>query len=61
LCQLDRALDIAILRSLVAAAEQNDDKLAATDEINAVSRAVIDSHLRYAASDRLHVAWIAER
>jgi len=53
--------NVAVLRTLVAAAEQNDDDIAASDEIDAITRSVIDAHLANAPADRSDVAEVAER
>ena len=53
--------DVAILVSFVTTAEQDDNRVAAPDEIHPVARNVIDPHLRHAAAYRLHVAGIAKR
>ncbi len=58
--QFECAGDIANLGPFVAAAEENDNGIAAPDEIDAETGTVIDAHLRHATTRRLHVAGIAE-
>jgi hypothetical protein len=53
--------NVAILLPFVATAQQHDDRLAAPDEIDTVTGTLIDPHLRYATTYRLHIARIAER
>src|SRR5215471_746534 len=60
-CQLKRTRNVARLCALVAAAEQDDDRVAAADEIHPIARAVVDPHLRHAAAHWPHVTGIAER
>src|SRR3954447_16487963 len=59
--QIDGARDVAFLGPFVAAAQQDDDGVAAPDEIHPIAGTVIDPHLRYAAADRFYVAGVAER
>jgi GNAT superfamily N-acetyltransferase len=51
---------VGVLTSLVAAAKQDDDDLATLDEVDAITRTIIDAKFADAFSDRLHVAGIAE-
>src|ERR1700737_5190677 len=48
--QFEGTRDVAILVSLVTAAKQHDNRVAAPYEINPVARTVIDPHLRHAAA-----------
>src|SRR5690242_13481137 len=59
--QFAGARDVAILRPLVATAEQDDDSVATPDEIDPVAGTVVDPHFQHAASYRFHVARIAKR
>jgi hypothetical protein len=59
--QFKSTRDVAILLPLVAAAEQDDNRVAAADEIHPIARAVVDPHFRHTAAHRLHVTGIAER
>jgi hypothetical protein len=54
--QFEGTRDVAIPVAFVAAAEQDDNRVAAPDEIHPVARTVIGPHLRHAAAHRLHVA-----
>ena len=51
--QFEGARDVAILVSFVAAAEQDDNPVAAPDEIHPIAGAVVNPHLRHAAALRL--------
>src|SRR5215213_1208035 len=53
--------DVAGLRPLVAAAQQDDERLAAADEIDSVTGPIIDPELGDPSADRLRVAEVAER
>jgi hypothetical protein len=46
--QFESPRDIPILAPLVTAAEQNDSRFAAPDEIHPIARTMIDPHLRHA-------------
>jgi len=59
--QFESARNVAILASLVTAAKQNNDNVAAPDEVDPITRAVVDPHLRHARAHRLHVTGIAQR
>jgi hypothetical protein len=59
LCHRLGPLDVAGLRALVAAAQQQQDRRAASAEIDAVAAALVDPELRHAAADRPSVAGIA--
>jgi hypothetical protein len=48
------------LRAFVTASKQNDDRLAASDKVHAISRSVVDAHLRNAFANWLHIAGIAD-
>jgi len=50
---------MSLLRSLVAAADQDDDGLAAPGEINPVSGAMIDAERANRSSDRLRVTEVS--
>src|SRR5579885_715383 len=57
--QLLGALDVAVLRALIATAEQHDRVRPAMDQINAVSGSIIDPQLRNTGPNGTHVARIA--
>ncbi len=59
--QFEGTRDVALLVPFVATAEQEDNRVAALDEIHPLARTVINPHLRHAAAHRLHVAGITER
>ena len=59
--QFEGARAVAFLAPFVSAAEQDDNRVAALDEIHPLARTVVDPHLRHATADRLDVAGIAER
>src|ERR1700722_11836977 len=61
LCQLQGQGDILGLGALVAAAEQDDQKVPALHVIDPVSWAVVDTKFADALADRFYVARIAER
>jgi hypothetical protein len=48
--------DIALLRSLVARAQRDNDYSTAADEVNPVARTLVNFHLRNFALDRLPVS-----
>jgi len=48
------------LRGFVPAAQENDDRVANTREIDAVSRSVVDAYLADATADRFDITGIAE-
>jgi hypothetical protein len=52
---------VLFLCSLIPAAKEHNNDLAALYEIDAVSRAVIDPQLANSSPDRLYIAEIAER
>jgi hypothetical protein len=58
LCQCPCPFDVAILRGLVPAAQQDDDGLAPSDEVDAVAGAVVDPHLADPV-EVLHVTQVA--
>lgn len=43
----------------VASGQQDDDRLAFPDEVDAVARAVVDAQFRHSLANRLHIAGIA--
>jgi hypothetical protein len=53
-------MNVGLLRSLVAAGQQDDQQRLALHEINAVTRPVIYPQLRNAPSDRSHISRIAD-
>lgn len=55
-CHLLRSPDVRLLRTLVAAAQQDDEDEAPPGEVHAISRAMVDAKLRDAFADGLHVA-----
>src|SRR5713101_5800763 len=59
--QFEGTRDVAILVSFVATAQQDDNRVAAPDEIHPIAGAVVDPHLRHAAAHRLHITGIAEQ
>ena len=59
-CQRDGLRDIACLAILVPARQQDDESLASADEINAVSRSMVDPQFRYTGSDRPNITRIAQ-
>ena len=56
-----RGFDISGLGAFVAAGQQHDHRLATSDEVNPVTRAVIDTKLRNTFADWLRVARVAKR
>src|SRR5258708_10535922 len=59
--QVDRHLDVTSLRAFVAAGQQDYHRLSTLDEVNAISRSVIDPQLQNVFSDRLNVPRITQR
>jgi hypothetical protein len=58
--EVARRCDVPLLRALVAAGEQDDERLAPLNEINPISGTVIDPQLRDAMANRPYVARIAK-
>jgi hypothetical protein len=58
-CQEDRRRNVTRLRRLGPAAEQNDESIAARDEVDAITGAPIDPDLGYTAADWLDISWIS--
>jgi hypothetical protein len=58
--QLPRPRNVPGLTTLVAAAEQDDEKTSALHVINPISRAIMNSKFAHAVADRPHVAGIAK-
>ena len=54
-----RVLDVRILAALVAAAQQQVERLAASRVVHAVARAEVDAHLAQTLADRPDIARIA--
>ncbi len=52
--------NVLLLRLLIAAGEQDDERDAASNEIHSITGPVIDAHLRDATADGPHVTWIAD-
>jgi hypothetical protein len=50
------ATDIALLGALVAAGKQNDSACSTSNEINPVSRPIVDAQLADAFANRFHIA-----
>src|SRR5688572_15675760 len=57
LCHRDGLLDVARLRGLVAAAEQDDENPAASNEIDAIARPLVDPQL----ADAIEKLGVAEQ
>jgi hypothetical protein len=56
-----RRLDVLRLRALVAAAQQNDDGVAAPLKVDPVARTIVDAQFADPLSDWLHVARVSIR
>jgi len=52
--------DVCALRALVATAEQDDQFVAATDEIDPIAWSVVNAHLTDAITDWRNVAGVAK-
>jgi hypothetical protein len=60
-CKLNCASDIAVLRAFYTPGQQDDQRRALTQKIQAVSGAEIDAHCRNTATNRLAVPEVTQR
>jgi hypothetical protein len=59
--QFECCFDISVLSPLIAAGEQDYERLPALNKIDSVSRAIVDAQLRDSFSHRFDVAGVAQR
>jgi hypothetical protein len=56
---LERGLDISVLSPLIAAGEQDYERLPALSKIDSVPRAIVDTQFRDAFCHRFYIAGVA--